>query len=86
MDTLFILLLGALAMVAGFCYLWIKIQVWKTGDRHNFLSLSHDSHLFRRYRVLATQNCAPMWPLRVYWLAVFACLVAGFGAIVTLHR
>ena len=83
---LFWLLLTLSGMVAGGSYLWIKIQVWKSGDRHRFFSLDHDAHVFRQYRLLAKQNRIRVWPLWVYWSSVFVFLGAGFGMVVTLHR
>jgi len=39
--------------VLGGCYLWVKIQVGKAGDRLTFLSREHDTLLFRKYREIA---------------------------------
>jgi len=49
--------------VLGGCYLWVKIQVGKAGDRLTFLSREHDTLLFRKYREIAKTRHLSIWPI-----------------------
>ena len=71
--------------VLGGAYLWIKLQVWKAGDRSSFFSLSHDTVLFRKYRELARARRVPLWPLYLYWAAAIVGAALGVGMMATFH-
>ena len=81
-QVFFVFSIGA-GMILGFAYLWLKIQVWKSGDRTRFFNSDHDSHLFRKYRELAVDGRVPIWPLYLYWFSLACAALAAVGLIAT---
>lgn len=79
------LLLAFVGFVLGGCYLWIKIQVWKAGERLG-LSLEHDTLLFRKYREIAKARHLSMWPVYLYWASAVAALMLAIGLLTTLRN
>ncbi len=71
--------------VLGGSYLWIKIQVWRAGERLAF-SLEHDTLLFRKYREIAKARYLPIWPLYLYWTSLVGALILAMGLLATLHN
>jgi hypothetical protein len=79
------LLLSFVGFVLGGCYLWIKIQVWKAGERLTFFSLEHDTLLFRKYREIAKTRHLPMWPVYLYWACLVTMIILAFGLAAAIH-
>ena len=80
-----VLLLAFVGFVLGGCYLWIKIQVWKAGDRLA-VNLEHDTLLFRKYREITKARHLPIWPLYLYWASLFVALILAMAAAATFHN
>ena len=79
------LLLVLSGFVIGTAYLWIKIKVWQSGTRIKF-DLSHDAHLFSRYRQLVKRGDVSLWPLYLYWMAIVVGAMAALALIAALHK
>jgi len=79
------LLFTVAGFVLGGSYLWIKIQVWKAGERLS-ITLDHDTRLFQKYRKIAKARYLPIWPLYLYWASAIAALVIGMGLVAAIHN
>jgi len=71
--------------IVGGSYLWIKLQVWKAGDRSNIFNLSHDTVMLGRYRELARAQSVPLWPLYLYWASLIVTAALGVGLMAAFH-
>jgi hypothetical protein len=83
-PALFLLLMVD-GFVLGGSYLWIKIQVWKTGEKLNPFSFEHDTLLFREYRKIANTRHLPIWPLYLYWACLVVMLIVAVGLFATIR-
>lgn len=73
-------------MTLGFTYLWLKIQVWKSGDRTRFFTLDHDSNILRKYQDMAKDGRVQIWPLYLYWASLVSVALIGIALMVSFER
>ena len=83
-ELFFAFLLFSFAMAAA--YVWLLLQVWKSGSNLQFFSFTGNAPISSQYRKLVDAGRVPAWPLHFYWVAMIGSAFTFLGMVAALTK
>jgi len=83
-QLFFFFLLFGFSMATA--YLWLLLQVWKSGRNLRIFSFTSNARMFSQYKKLVEEGRMPVWPLYLYWAAVIGSPFTALGMMATFNK